>query len=93
MTQPCDCCKVARQFPEYRSFCPSCLHCGARLIQRLGKLQIPESECRERRRAVLADWMAMGHSEQALRTLAKGPPPIGPEEVTESEAPARTKRR
>lgn len=60
-------------------FSPACLHCGARLIQRLGTLPRPRDEITARRRAVLSDWMAYGHSEQELRKLAKGPVPLAPE--------------
>lgn len=72
-------------------FNPACLHCGARLIQRLGKMQRPKDEITARRRKVLADWMAMGHSEADLRALAKGPVPLQP--VGEPEPQTRTKRR
>ena len=59
-------------------FNPACLHCGARLIQYLGTLPIAPAECAQRRRAVLADWMAHGHAESDLRSLAKGPLAIAP---------------
>lgn len=89
----CECCNVARDFYEYKMFNPACIFCGARLIQRLGRLNIAESDCIRRRRAVLADWMAMGHSEQQLRTMAKAGPVIGPEEVTESVNRPQKRRR
>ncbi len=71
----------------HRMFNPACLHCGARLIQRLGKLPRPKDEITARRRQVLSDWMAQGHSESDLRRLAKGPVPLAPE-----SSPALLKR-
>lgn len=64
-------------------YSPACLHCGARLIQKLGKLGRPSAEVTARRRVVLADWMAYGHSEVELRRLAKGPVPLAPESSPE----------
>lgn len=53
---------------------PACLYCCARLIQRLPKLRTPTSEqIAARRKIVLADAIAWGHSEQKVRELAKGP--------------------
>jgi len=72
----CDLCNIARLDPEHRMFCPACLWCGARLIQRLGTLAIGATACRDRRRAVLADWMVHGHSETQLRSLARGALPL-----------------
>ena len=74
----CDCCEAAREAPAYTMHCPSCVHCGARLIQALGSLPRPKGEIVARRRAVLADWVTMGHSEQELRALAKGPRALAP---------------
>lgn len=62
----------------HRMFNPACVHCGARLIQRLGKLARPREEIAARRRQVLADWMAQGHPEADLRRLAKGQVPLAP---------------
>jgi hypothetical protein len=76
---PCDDCNATREAPAHRMFNPVCLHCGARLIQRLGKLPRPKDEITARRRQVLADWMAQGHPEADLRRLAKGPVPLAPE--------------
>lgn len=77
-------------------YCPSCLWCGARLIQRLGLLDKPREEIAARRRKVLADWLAFGHAEAELRRLAKQPgcyEPDGPVESTESAPPKSGKRR
>lgn len=52
-------------------YTPACLYCGARLIQSLGRHRRPREEIADRRRAVLSDWMAHGHSEIELRRLAK----------------------
>ena len=75
---PCKPCQIAAEFPQYRMFCPSCLYCGARLIQLLGKQPMPEHECIQRRRQALADWMAHGHSEEVIRELVRGPLAIAP---------------
>lgn len=79
----CPCCNDARNWPgtvAARTYTPACLWCGARLIQALGKLRRPREEIAERRRKVLADWMAHGHSEAELRALAKGEAlPLAPE--------------
>lgn len=68
----CPCCNTAKSFPGYRMFNPACLHCGARIIQSFGALQIGPSERRTRRQAMLAEWVAHGHSEAQIRELAKG---------------------
>ena len=74
----CQNCNTARQHSDYRMFTPACIYCGARLIQRIGLLPIPASECSERRSKVLADWVAHGHSEKQIRELVKGPLALGP---------------
>lgn len=74
----CTNCETAREFPDYRMFNPACLHCGARLIQLLGRMPIGNADCTARRRQVLVDWMARGHSEADLRRLAKGPLALSP---------------
>lgn len=88
---PCACCAAASGSPTHRWFSPACLHCGARLIQQLATLDLSPDQLRRRRKAVLADWMAHGHAEQALRTLVKGPRPIGPAQATASAAPTPQK--
>lgn len=71
----CPSCKAAEETKGlWRQFnSPQCLWCSARLIQQLGKLPITASEVTARRRAVLQDAIAWGHSEARLRVLAKGP--------------------
>lgn len=83
----CQCCNATREAPMHRMFNPACLHCGARLIQRLGTLQRPREEITARRRQVLEDWMRYGHAELDLRRLAKGPVPLAP--ASSSEPPKR----
>ena len=73
-------------------FTPKCIYCGARLIQMLGRLQIPASECSARRRAVLSDWVKYGHSETEIRDLVKGSMALGPVRSTESVHPNQKKR-
>jgi hypothetical protein len=103
----CDCCHRARLSPAYPLFCPACLHCGARLIQAVGRLPIGRQEASTRRRKVLADWMAHGHPEQQIRNLADSdvmaiaplelaPPPLpktGQVQSTASARPTPAKRR
>ncbi len=55
---------------HHRYYNPACLWCGARLIQRIGKVGKTDAEITQRRRVVLADWMAAGHDETELRELA-----------------------
>lgn len=61
-------------------FDPLCLWCGARVIQVIGKLPIPQSEATARRRAQLAHWLGFGHSETKIRELVKGPLAYSPVE-------------
>ncbi len=52
--------------------CPTCIQCGARLIQKLQRLyQLTQEQRRDRCREALQRWVAQGHSEQELRALAK----------------------
>lgn len=74
----CNPCNIAKINSAYTMFCPSCLACGVRLIQRLGQLPIASSECSARRKAALAVWVQWGHSEAQIRELVKGPLCIGP---------------
>ena len=73
----CDVCATIRKHyrndPQlYRMHCPTCIHCGARLIQKFQRLyQLTVEQRRDRCRQALADWMAQGHGEQELRALAK----------------------
>lgn len=54
---------------QYNS--PQCLYCTARLHQQIGDLYSPTSAAiAARQRAVLADAVAWGHSEQEIRDLA-----------------------
>jgi hypothetical protein len=76
----CADCTATREAPMHRMFNPACVYCGARLIQRLGKLNRPREEITARRRQVLADWVAYGHAEDRLRLLAKGSVPLEPEQ-------------
>lgn len=74
----CTQCTVARDFAAYRFYNVACIHCGARLIQRLALRDISNAECTSRRKAVLADWVAWGHSEAEIRRLVKGEPALQP---------------
>ena len=59
----CDVCatihKHYRNDPQlYRMHCPTCIHCGARFIQKLQRLyQLTTEQRQERCRAALADWL------------------------------------
>lgn len=66
----CTDCQAARETNGLWAFhCPTCLWCGARLIKRIGKLDRPKDELTARRKRVLADWVAAGHSEAQIRAL------------------------
>ena len=82
----CRNCNAAREAPDYRMHCPTCIHCGARLIQAIQRLPRPREEIQRRCRAVLNDWVAMGHDEKELRALAKGPRALAP---VSSDAPKK----
>lgn len=70
---PCTDCQAARETNGLWAFhCPTCLYCGARLIQRIGKLPAPRAELSARRKRVLEDWVAAGHSEAEIRALVAG---------------------
>ena len=60
---------------HHRLFDPRCIFCGARLIQRIGKVGNTAAEITQRRRVVLADWMALGHGEAEIRELAASKKP------------------
>ena len=89
----CSSCTTAKTFPQHRMFCPSCLPCGVRIIQRLGELPISQAECTQRRRAMLAVWVEWGHDEQQIRALVKGPLCTGLAEATASAPPTNSKPR
>lgn len=92
----CECCTKARQYPGHRMFTPRCIHCGARLIRMIGELTLPRFELSARRKAVLSDWIAHGHSEIEIRRLVKSPEiPLagGPVVFTESVSPTLARPR
>ncbi len=76
---PCPHCTARQVAPLHPLYSPKCLACGGLLIHRIGLLgkrrgdtpPRPRAEIVERRRKVLADWMAWGHSEAAIRAEAK----------------------
>jgi hypothetical protein len=66
----CPDCNAARlSVGHWRTFDPKCLYCGARILQKLGNLQVTNAEIRQRRTAALKVWVDMGHSEAELRAL------------------------
>lgn len=81
-------CKAARETDgQWRLFDSlKCPWCAARLIQLLGRLNIPQGESptswrdkiSARRKVVLADAVAAGLSEAQIRDLAKGPLAVQP---------------
>lgn len=95
--KPCACCLATREAPMHPFFCPTCLWCGARLIQRIQKLKKrrPEKEIKARCRTVVNDWIAFGHEEASLRALAAervvALQPTGPDAPGESAPPPPTK--
>jgi len=91
--RPCECCTEAREFGYSKLHCPSCLWCGARLIQQIGKSQIAVSAAKVRQLVQLAVWMNHGHSEPEIRRLVKlQEAPIAPIEPV-VEKPKRSARR
>jgi len=82
----CSECAAARMHPMSGLFDPACLYCGARLIQRIGKLAIAQSDATARRRVALADWLTFGHDEARIRALVKGPLAIEPIKNPEEKA-------
>lgn len=82
-------CEIVKKNPSYRLFNPACLYCGARIIQVIGALAITRADCRDRRRAMLMDWVAQGHAEAEIRALVDGPLAISPEPVVEVVEPVK----
>lgn len=75
----CSDCMAARETSgHWRMFDPRCIFCGARLIQRIGRLGVMPSEIKQRRQAVLKDWCNYGHAESEIRELVKGPMAVEP---------------
>ncbi len=71
--RPCTDCQAARETNGLWVFhCPTCVWCGARLIQRIATLPLRREALSARRKQVLADWLAMGHSEKEIRSLVAG---------------------
>lgn len=71
----CDCCTADRICAgHHRMHDPKCIYCGARAIQRIRKFSGTDAEAKQRKQAVLRDWVAMGHREDEIRELVKGPP-------------------
>ncbi len=69
----CQCCHTCSLFPGYRMFDTKCIHCGARLLQRVRTLPIAASASTARQKAVIRDWVNYGHNEAKLLRLADGP--------------------
>ena len=72
-----DCATIRKHYAHdpqaYRMHDEGCVHCGARLIQKMQRLyQLTAQQRSDRCRQVLSDWVAVGHDEQQLRALAKG---------------------
>lgn len=82
----CTDCAATREASRWPYHDVACIYCGARLIQRIRRYSIPVSELTERRRAVLADWVAHGHDEAQLRALVKGPLAVEPIEKAKGKA-------
>ena len=75
----CECCEAARITTGHcRYYALQCAWCGARLLQKLGGLNVTQAEIKQRRQAVLKDWIAYGHSESEIRELVKGPMSVEP---------------
>lgn len=75
----CLCCQTSSGFPGYRMFALKCIHCGARLLQRIRTLPIAASASTARQNAVIKDWTNYGHDKAKLLRLANGPTAIDPD--------------
>lgn len=70
----CSDCMAAREaLGNWRFYDPRCLWCGARCLQRIPKFSATNAEASQRRKLVLRDWVAQGHSEIEIRELVAGP--------------------
>lgn len=63
-----------------------CVYCAARLIQAIGKLQIPREDISRRRTVILQESVAAGHREARIRELVKGPLALEPVEKDKEKA-------
>jgi hypothetical protein len=82
----CPDCKEATEHPSHRQYCPKCIFCGARLIKRIGAIFNGDRAMQQARmRQVLADWVAIGHSEAEIRRLVKEGPLHEPLPVVEEK--------
>ena len=79
----CITCLKATESPLWAQYdSPKCQWCAARLIKAIGTLKTPTSaEIAARRRVVLTDAIAWGHSELVIRRLYKDGPWLEPVEV------------
>ena len=79
----CPSCKAATETNGLHAIydSPKCIYCTARLIKRIGSLQIAVSEASARRRAVLQDALNYGHAEKEIRDLVKDGPWVQPVEA------------
>lgn len=67
-----DCSAAAETKGHWRQYnSPGCLYCTARLIQQLRDIRATSAGIAARQRAVLEDAVALGHSEEEIRALAK----------------------
>ena len=77
MCSDCKASAISPAWPQYNS--PQCAYCAARLLRDIGKLKTPTAaQITARRRVVLADAIAYGHSEVEIRRLHKVGPWVEP---------------
>lgn len=75
----CEDCLIAERYGRSRLYNPGCLQCGGRYLRAIRRRKdLPETVRSQWMSKALADWMAQGHGEQALRDLA-APKPKGTE--------------
>ncbi|MDO8251422.1 MAG: hypothetical protein Q7T78_17115 [Rhodoferax sp.] len=76
----CSSCNAARETNDlWRMYdALKCPHCAARLIKRIGALQIARSVATARMRAVLVDAVAWGQDEATIRAMVKDGPHHAP---------------
>lgn len=87
-----DCNNAAVNVP-YRVCNPTCLWCGVRMLQLIGRLNISNADCSRLRRAELAVWLSHGHNEAQIRSLVNGPLCVGPVKTEAYASPKRSKSR
>lgn len=67
--KPCADCLQAREAPARTLFNPLCSYCGARALKMLDRMPVEPFAKRDRKRALMNDWLTFGHTEREIRRL------------------------